>query len=74
MLSDTTYAANFIQNYPKLPKIAKICLEMELWNTTKNQEFSDFQKYKVLRVEVKLEHVSIVWISNPRIFHMLLLL
>jgi hypothetical protein len=32
------------QNCPKLPKFAKICPKMKLWNSTKNQDFSVFQK------------------------------
>jgi hypothetical protein len=48
---------------PKLPKFA-----------TKNRDFSIFQKQKFVRVEEALEHVSTIWIFNPRIFHMLFLL
>jgi hypothetical protein len=36
--------------YPKLPKFAKICPKMKLWNFAKNRDFSFFQK-KILRVE-----------------------
>jgi hypothetical protein len=32
------------QNCPKLPKFAKICPKMKLWNTIKNQDFSISQK------------------------------
>jgi hypothetical protein len=32
---------------PKLPKTAKIYLKMKLWNTTKNRDFSVFQKNKI---------------------------
>jgi hypothetical protein len=60
--------------YPKLPKVAKICPKTKLWNTTKNQDFSVSWKIKIVRVEEALEHVSTVWISNPRIFHILFLL
>jgi hypothetical protein len=59
---------------PKLPKFVKICPKMKLWNTTKNRDFSIFQKQKFLRVEEALEHVSTVRIFNPRNFHMLFLL
>jgi hypothetical protein len=53
-----------------LPKTAKICPNMKLWNLDKNRDFSVFQKYKFL----SLEHVSTIWIFNPRICHMLFLL
>jgi hypothetical protein len=53
---------------------AKICPKPKLWNSTKNRDFSVFQNKKFLRVEEALEHVSAVWIFNPRIFHMLFLL
>jgi hypothetical protein len=59
---------------PKLPKFAKICPKMKLWNTTKKRDFNVFQKYKFLRVEEALKHVSTVRIFNPRINHMLFLL
>jgi hypothetical protein len=62
------------QILPNQPKTAKICPKPKLWNTTKNWDFSFFQKYKFLHVEAALEHVSTVWIFNPRIFHMLFLL
>jgi hypothetical protein len=62
------------QNCPKLPKLAKICPKTKLWNTTKNRDLSDFQKEIFLCVEEELEHVCIIWIFNPRIFHMLFLL
>jgi hypothetical protein len=32
------------QNYQNLPKSAQICLKTKLWNSTKNQDFSVFQK------------------------------
>jgi hypothetical protein len=65
-------------NLPKTtqncPKFAKICPKIKLWNSTKNRDFSIFQKYKFLRVEEALEHVFTVRIFNPRIFYMLFLL
>jgi hypothetical protein len=64
MLSATTNAAKFAQNCPKT----------KLWNSTKNQDFIIFQKQKFVRVEEALEHVSTVWIFNPRIFNTLYLL
>jgi hypothetical protein len=57
---------------PKLPKFTKICPKTKLWNSTKNQDFSVFQNQKFLHEA--LEHVFIVWIFNPIIFHMLFLL
>jgi hypothetical protein len=71
MLSATAYAAKSAQN---LPKFAKICPKTKLWNTTKNQDFSFFQNQKFLHVEEALGHVFTIWIFNPIIFHMLLLL
>jgi hypothetical protein len=62
------------QNCPKLPKSAQISVKTKLWNSTKNQDFSVFQKKKILCIEEALEHVSTVWIFNPRMFHMLFLL
>jgi hypothetical protein len=62
------------QNYPKLQEFAKICPKMKLRNSTRNRDFSVFQKKKILRVEEVLEYVSVVRIFNPRIFHMLFLL
>jgi hypothetical protein len=59
---------------PKLPKFAKICPKMKLWNTTKNRDFSFFQNQKFLHVEEALEHVFTVRIFNPIIFHMVFLL
>jgi hypothetical protein len=59
---------------PKLPKSAQICLKTKLWNTTKNRDFSVFQKLKFLSIQEALEHVSTLRIFNPRIFHMLFLL
>jgi hypothetical protein len=67
-------AAKSAQNCPKPQKFAKICPKSKLWNTTKNRDFSFFLKYKILRLEETLEHVSTVWIFNPRIYHMLFLL
>jgi hypothetical protein len=58
----------------KLPKFAKICLKLKLWNTTKNWDFSVFQKKKIPLIEEVLEHVCTVWIFNPRNFYMLFLL
>jgi hypothetical protein len=57
-----------------LPKTAQICPIMKLWNSTKNRDFSIFQKQKFERIEEALEHVLTVWIFNPRMFHMLSLL
>jgi hypothetical protein len=74
MLLATVNAAKSTQNCPKLPKFAKICPKMKLWSTTKNRDFSVLQKLKFLRIEEALEHVSAIWIFNPRIFHMLFLL
>ena len=62
------------QNLPKLPKIAKICQKTKLWNTTKNQDFNVFQRYKLLRVEGTLKHVSTMQIFNPKKIYMLFLL
>jgi hypothetical protein len=70
----TANAAKFAQNYPKLPKFAKICPKTKPWNSTKNQDFSIFQKKEFVRVEEALEHISTVWIFNPIFFHMLFLL
>jgi hypothetical protein len=44
MLSATVNAANSAQICPKMPKTAKICPKMKLWNSTKNRDFSVFQK------------------------------
>jgi hypothetical protein len=57
-----------------LPKTAKIYPKTKLWNTTKNRDFNVFQKDKFRHVEEALEHVSTVWIFNPKFFHMLFLL
>jgi hypothetical protein len=54
-----------------LSKSAQNCPKPILWNTTKNRNFSFFQKNKILCIEEALEHVSTVWIFNSRIFHML---
>jgi hypothetical protein len=56
---------------PNLPKANKL---EELWNATKNWDFSVFQKLKNLCVKEALEHVFTISIFNPRIFHMLFLL
>jgi hypothetical protein len=74
MLSATAYATKSAQNCPKLPKFAKICPKMKLWNTTRNRDFSFFQNQKFLHVEEALKHVFTSRIFNPIIFHMLLLL
>jgi hypothetical protein len=55
MFLATVNAANFAQIYPKT----------KLWNTTKNLDFSVFQKKKILCVEEALEHVSTIRIFNP---------
>jgi hypothetical protein len=47
MLLATFNVANSAQNCPKLPKFAKICPKMKLWNSTKNQGFSVFSKIKI---------------------------
>jgi hypothetical protein len=47
-----------------LPKIAQNCPKTKLWNSTKNWDFSIFQKEKFLCIEEALEHVSIVRIVN----------
>jgi hypothetical protein len=54
--------------------LPKICPKTKLWNTTKNRDLSVFQKNKFLCVKEALEYGSIVWIFNPRFFHMLFLL
>jgi hypothetical protein len=68
MLSATSNAAKSTQ----LPKTAKIYPKAKLWNATKNRDFS--VSLNRVHVEEALEHVSIVWIFNSRIFHMLFLL
>jgi hypothetical protein len=57
MLSATANATKSAQNCPKLPKFTKICPKTKLWNSTKNWDFSFFQKKKIVRVEEALEHV-----------------
>jgi hypothetical protein len=57
-----------------LPKTAQICQNLPKAETLKI-EILVFFKIKIkIRVEEALEHVSTVWIFNPRIFHMLFLL
>jgi hypothetical protein len=77
MLSATVNAGNSAQICPKLPKTAKICQNLPEDETLKFHQKSRFKcvsKKKNLCVEEALEHVSTVWIFNPRIFHMLFLL
>jgi hypothetical protein len=70
MLSATVNAAKSAQNCPNLSKSA------QRWNfeIPPKIEILVFFKKKIERVEEALEHVSTVWIFNPRIFHMLFLL
>jgi hypothetical protein len=70
MLLAIANAAKFAQNCQNLPKFA----QRQLWNSTKNQDFSICQKNKIICIEEALEHISAIWIFNPRIFHMLFLL
>jgi hypothetical protein len=44
MLSMQQNLPKTAQNCPILPKFAKICPKMKLWNSAKNQDFSVFQK------------------------------
>jgi hypothetical protein len=74
MLSATANAAKSAQIYAKLPKTTKTWPKKKHWNTTKNRDFSVFQKQKFLHVEEALEYVFTIWIFNPSIFHMLFLL
>jgi hypothetical protein len=67
MLSATMNARKTVQIYPNLSKFG----QRQNFETTKNREFSIFQKYKFIHLEKALEHVSTIWIFNPRIFHML---
>jgi hypothetical protein len=60
-----------------LPKSAQNCQNLPKDETLKfcqKSRFYCFSKKKILCVEEALEHVSTVWIFNPRIFHMLFLL
>jgi hypothetical protein len=60
MLSAIVNATKSAQNY---------------YNLSKDKTLKYHQKSRfLLRVEEALEHVSIIWIFNPRIFHMLFLL
>jgi hypothetical protein len=68
MLLATVNAANSAQNCPKMPKFAQR-RNFEIPPKIKILVF--FQKLKFLCVEEALEHVSTIWIFNPRIFHML---
>jgi hypothetical protein len=47
MLSAIVNAAKSAQNCPKLPKFAKICPKMKLWNSAKNRDFEYFPKIKI---------------------------
>jgi hypothetical protein len=71
MLSATTNAANSAQNCQNLQKSAHT-RNFEMPSKIKILVF--FKNKKILRVEEALEHVSTIWIFNPRIFHMLFLL
>jgi hypothetical protein len=63
--------SKFAQNWQNLPKsVQRQNFEMP----PKIEILVFFFIKKNLLVEEALEHVSIVWIFNPRIFHMLFLL
>jgi hypothetical protein len=60
---------------------SKFCPKLQKSAHTRNFEMPPkikilvfFKNKKILRVEEALEHVSTIWIFNPRIFHMLFLL
>jgi hypothetical protein len=61
MLLATINAANSAQNCQNLPKDGTLKHHQKL-------RFYCFQILKNLRVEDALEHVSTIWIFNPRIF------
>jgi hypothetical protein len=69
-LSATVNAAVSAQNCQNLPKTAK----RQNFEIPPKIEILVFKKNKILLIEEELEHVSTVWIFNPRIFHMLILL
>jgi hypothetical protein len=59
-----------------LPKTAQICQNLPKDETLKFRQksrFSYFSKIKISMCREALEHVSTIWIFNPRIFHMLFL-
>jgi hypothetical protein len=70
-LSATVNAANFAQNCQNLPKFAQ---RQNFEIPPKIEILVFLQNKKFLCIEEALEHVSTIWIFNPRIFHMLFLL
>jgi hypothetical protein len=71
MLLAIANATKSVQNYQNLPKSTQkrnfeIPPKIEILVFLKNKKFAC--------LEETLEHVSTIWISNPRFFHMLFLL
>jgi hypothetical protein len=67
----TMNAAKSAQNCQNVPKCAQ---RQNFEIPPKIEILVFFKKKKILLVEEALEHVSTIWIFNPRIFHMLFLL